>query len=415
MTVAVIGAGPAGLMAAEVISAAGVPVTVYDRMPSAGRKLLMAGRGGLNLTHSEAMDGFLRRYGSAAPWLQPLLDAFPPAALIAWAESLGQPTFVGSSGRVFPTALKTSPLLRAWLVRLRGQGVTLRLSHDWQGWTADGALQFNTESGTETVAPNATVLAMGGANWPRLGSTGAWAGILAAQGVAIAPFQPANSGFTIGWSEVFARFAGTPLKSIALSFAGQVVKGEAMVSAYGLEGGAVYALSASLREAINRNGLAILTVDLKPDMSADQVADRLVRPRNGQSLSTFLRKALGLSPVQISLLREGHGATVASDAQMLAIQIKAVPLRLTGVQGLDRAISSAGGVALDEVDVYMMLPAKPGVFVAGEMLDWEAPTGGYLLQATMATGVAAGKGVLHFLEQHPVQPDGGKKEQLRLF
>ena len=406
MTVAVIGAGPAGLMVAEVISAAGVPVTVYDRMPSAGRKLLMAGRGGLNLTHSEAFDALLGRYGDAAPWLQPVLEAFPPAALVAWAEGLGQPTFVGSSGRVFPKALKASPLLRAWLRRLEQQGVTLRLRHDWLGWTPEGALRFAAETGEVTVRADATVLALGGASWPRLGSTGTWSRLLAAQGVALTPFQPANAGFSIGWTPTFARFAGTPLKSIALSFGGQTVRGEAMVAGYGVEGGAVYALSAPLREAIRRNGLAILAVDLKPDMTLDQIAARLSRPRNGQSLSTFLRKALGLAPVQINLLREGHGVTLATDAPALAVQVKAVPLRLTGMQGLARAISSAGGVALDAVDADLMLRTKPGVFVAGEMLDWEAPTGGYLLQAAMATGVAAGRGVLQFLEQHPAAAKG---------
>lgn len=414
MTVAVIGAGPAGLMAAEVMSAAGVPVTVYDRMPSAGRKLLMAGRGGLNLTHSEAFDAFLRRYGDAAPWIEPVLAAFPPSALVAWAEGLGQPTFVGSSGRVFPQSLKASPLLRAWLHRLRQQGVTLRLRHDWQGWGPDGALRFATETGEVSVHADAVVLALGGASWPRLGSTGGWSAVLTGQGVAVTPFQPANAGFTVGWSPAFARFAGTPLKSIALSFGGETVKGEAMVTAYGLEGGAIYALSAPLRAAIRRQGLAVLVIDLKPDMTLDQVAARLSRPRKGESLSNFLRKALGLAPALINLLREGHGMTLATEAQALAMQVKAVPLRLTGMQGLDRAISSAGGVALDELDGDLMLRRKPGVFVAGEMLDWEAPTGGYLLQATMATGVAAGRGVLRLLEQHP-KPGQRRNEQFSLF
>jgi len=413
--VAVIGAGPAGLMAAEVISAAGVAVTVCDRMPSAGRKLLMAGRGGLNLTHSEPFDAFLRRYGAAEDWLEPLLTAFSPAALVGWAEGLGQSTFVGSSGRVFPKTLKASPLLRAWLRRLEGQGVTLRLRHDWLGWAEDGALEFRTDSGRVTMDAGVTVLALGGASWPRLGSNGAWVSGLVGLGIGVTPFAPANSGFTVNWSDVFARFAGTPLKSIALSFGGQTVKGEAMVSAYGLEGGAIYALSSALRQAIERHGVAVLAVDLKPDMSIDQITTRLDRSRKGESLSNFLRKALGLAPVQINLLREGHGNMLATDAAALALQVKAVPLRLTGVQGLDRAISSAGGIARDEIDAQMMLRRRPGVFVAGEMLDWEAPTGGYLLQATMATGVAAGKGVLQFLEQHPVKPIGTKKEQLRLF
>ena len=393
--VAVIGGGPAGLMAAEVLSAAGRAVTVYDRMPSMGRKLLMAGRGGLNLTHSEGFEPFLARYGAAAGRLRPLLEAFTPADLTAWAQGLGQPTFVGSSGRVFPRALKASPLLRAWLARLAAQGVRLATRHDWRGWNSAGDLVFETPRGDVTVSAQATVLALGGASWPRLGSDGAWTGRLAARGVAIAPFRAANCGFTVGWSEVFrTRFAGAPLKAITLSFAGRTVRGEAVVADYGLEGGAVYALSAALRDAIEAAGPVRLLIDLRPDLAAGELAARLGRTPPGQSLANRLRKAVGLTPVEISLLREAHGLGLPADPQSLADLIKAAPLTLTGPQPLARAISSAGGVELASVAPDLSLLAAPDLFVAGEMLDWEAPTGGYLLQATLATGVAAARGLL---------------------
>jgi uncharacterized flavoprotein (TIGR03862 family) len=387
--VAVIGAGPAGLMAAERLSAAGLEVTVFERMPSVGRKLLMAGRGGLNLTHSEPFERFVARYGNAAGRLAPYITAFPPAALVAWAEGLGEPTFVGSSGRFFPKALKASPLLRAWLSRLAAQGVRIVTGAEWQGWDADGALVF---SGAPPQRPDAVVLALGGASWPRLGSTGAWGRILADRGIAVAPFRPANCGFTVAWSETFAaRFAGAPLKPLALGFEGRTVRGEAVVTGYGLEGGAVYALSAPLRDAIARDGRAVLELDLRPNLSEDQLAERLARPRGRASLSNFLRKAAGLSPVAVGLIREAFGPAPPPD---LARTIKHLPLVLTGERGLDRAISSAGGIAWSEIDERLMLKALPGVFVAGEMLDWEAPTGGYLLQACFATGLAAAEGVL---------------------
>ncbi|MES2724759.1 MAG: TIGR03862 family flavoprotein [Pseudomonadota bacterium] len=362
--VAVIGGGPAGLMAAEVLSAAGRQVTVYERMPSLGRKFLMAGRGGLNLTHSEDLRPFLGRYGAAGRMLKPLLEAFTPADLIAWAEGLGQPTFVGSSGRVFPRSLKASPLLRAWLARLDAQGVKFRTRTTWCGWTTDGALLFETG---ETVRPSVTVLALGGASWARLGSDGAWAPVLAGQGVELAPFEPANGGFTVNWNPVFKeRFAGQPLK-------------------------AIYALSSDLRAAITADGSTSIEIDLRPDLSTEQLAARLDRPRSGQSAATFLRKAANLSPLEINLLREAHGVALPAD---LAGAIKRAPLRLTGLQGLARAISTAGGVRLDAVDEHLMLKARPDVYVAGEMLDWEAPTGGYLLQACFATGAAAARAIL---------------------
>ena len=384
-----IGAGPTGLMAAETIATAGLAVEVFDRMPSPGRKLLMAGRGGLNLTHSEALPALLDRYGPARERLESAIAAFPPAALIAWCEGLGQPTFVGSTGRVFPRAMKASPLLRAWLARLAGLGVHLHTRRNWTGWDATGALIF--ADGTRTC-PAATVLALGGASWPRLGSDGAWVDTLA--GIAVQKLRPANCGFLLDWSAPFRRFAGTPLKRIALSFRGHTVRGEAMVTAQGIEGGAVYALSARLRDAIAAEGPVTALLDLRPDLDEAALHRRLAGPRGSASLSTFLRKAAGLPPVAIGLVQE---ALHAGAPPGLAALVKAVPLRLLAPAPIARAISSAGGIALDELDARWMLRARPGVFAAGEMLDWEAPTGGYLLQACFALGAAAGRGVLDWL------------------
>jgi hypothetical protein len=389
--IAVIGAGPAGLMAAEVLAAGGAAVTVFDRMPSPGRKLLIAGRGGLNLTHTEALEPFLDRYGAARPWLEPAIRRFPPAALVAWAEALGQPTFIGSSGRVFPRAMKASPLLRAWLARLAGQGVALSLRHRWQGWDGAGALVFGTPAGPQAVAADAALLALGGASWPRLGSDGTWAALLP-PGTPVAPLRPANVGFRIAWSPGFAaRFAGTPLKRIALEFAGLRVRGEAMITAAGIEGGAVYALAAPLREAIAAAGLATLRLDLRPDLDAAALAARLDGPAGGVSLANRLRRA-GLPPVASALLREA-----GEDGRALSRRVQALPLRLEAPMPIDRAISTAGGIARAAVDARFMLHARPGIFVAGEMLDWEAPTGGYLLQACFATGRAAAEGALAWL------------------
>jgi uncharacterized flavoprotein (TIGR03862 family) len=382
-------------MAAQVLSAAGCKVNVYEQMPTPGRKLLMAGRGGLNLTHSEPFERFLTRYGEAAPRLKPYLEAFTPADLAAWAQDLGQPTFVGSSGRVFPEALKASPLLRAWLARLADQGVTLRARRRWLGWNEDGALAFEGPEGRETARPDATLLALGGASWPGLGSDGAWAPVLAGTGAAVAPFRPANSGFLIGWSEPFrTRFAGIPLKAVALTFKGETVRGEVMIAAYGLEGGVVYALSSRLRQAIEAGGGAQLSLDLRPDLSAEQIAARLAKAPKGASLANTLRKALALTPSAANLLREAHGKALPSDPLALAAAIKALPLRLTGAAPLARAISTAGGLSFSSLDEGLMLRGRRNVFAAGEMLDWEAPTGGYLLQATLATGAAAARAML---------------------
>jgi uncharacterized flavoprotein (TIGR03862 family) len=384
-------------MAAEVASAGGASVMVCDRMPSLGRKVLMAGRGGLNLTHSEPFEAFVLRYGSASGALRPALESFSPRALVDWAEALGQATFVGSSGRVFPKAMKTSPLLRAWLTRLAAAGVALNPGRTWLGWTDRGELRVAGPGGEETLRPDATILALGGASWPRLGSDGTWADMLRAEGVAVAPLRPANAGVLVDWSEPFRnRFAGSPLKTIALVFDGRTVRGEAMITASGLEGGAVYALGPRLRDAIDLDGSTTLHIDIRPDLTLEALQDRLARPRGGGSLSNHLRKA-GLTPLAINLLREASGSALTPEPAALARLIKGAPIRLIGSAPLARAISTAGGVRFDAISPSLMLKARPGVFVAGEMLDWEAPTGGYLLQAAFATGRAAARGALDWL------------------
>lgn len=397
-SVAVIGGGPAGLTAAETLARHGHQVVVYERMPSLGRKFLLAGRGGLNLTHSEDLTKFLTRYGVAEVSLRAAIEAFSPERLRAFSEELGQPTFVGTSGRVFPQAMKASPLLRAWLRRLDAMGVRFAFRHHWREWNDDGALIFETLDGPVKVSADVTVLALGGASWPRLGSDGAWVDLLRAQGISVSDLRSANSGFLAAWSEHLRRHAGQPLKRIALSFDGVTTRGEAVITQTGLEGGGVYALSSLLRSAIERQGEAILTVDLLPDMSAVDVAQYISVARGKQSLSSRLRKSLSLSPAAIALAQEamqGKLATLTPDA--MAVTLKALPVRLTGVAPVARAISSAGGVSFDELTRDFMVKKKPGLFVAGEMLDWEAPTGGYLLQACFATGFAAGEGAARWL------------------
>jgi len=392
--VAIIGAGPAGLMAAEVLAEAGQAVTVFDHMPSFGRKLLMAGRGGLNLTHTEPLPLLLSRYGAARGWLQPMIMAFPPAALVAWSHRLGQPTFVGSSGRIFPVAMKASPLLRAWLRRLDQLGVRLRARHRWIGWDVEGGLRFTTPDGPVHHRSAATILALGGASWPRLGSDAGW--ISQFPGVVV-PFRPANCGFTVNWSpHLQGRFAGQPLKRVAIRFGADRVKGEAMITTAGLEGGAIYALSARLRDAIDAEGSATILIDLRPDLEHAVLAERLSEPRRGQSLANILRKQAGLSPQAIGLLQEAlHGGADSAD---LASLIKHVPVKLQAPVSIEHAISSAGGLDRLALDTSLMLRQRPGVFAAGEMLDWEAPTGGYLLQGCFSTGVAAAQGALTWLK-----------------
>jgi hypothetical protein len=407
-TAAVIGGGPAGLMAAEVLGRHGVPVTVYDQMPSVGRKLLMAGRGGLNLTHAEPLPLFLSRYGSARGWLEPIIAAFPPEALIAWCNGLGQPTFTGSSARIFPTAMKASPLLRAWLRRLDESGVRLRTRHRWTGWDAAGRLSFEAPDGVapdgmtpEGVAsdgavhdhPSVTILALGGASWPRLGSDAGWQRHLPDS---LAPFQPANCGFAVDWSpHMRTRFAGRPLKRLAVRFGPDIVRGEAVITGTGIEGGAIYALSGRLRDAIEADGAATIHLDLRPDVTHTTLAERLGGPRRSQSLANTLRKQAGLSPEAIGLVQEAlHAGVGGGDLPAL---IKSLPIRLVAAAPIARAISSAGGLRADALDGALMLRSRPGVFAAGEMLDWEAPTGGYLLQACFSTGVAAANGALAWL------------------
>jgi uncharacterized flavoprotein (TIGR03862 family) len=367
-----------------------------------GRKFLLAGRGGLDLTHSEDFEILLSRYGDARPRLRHALERFSPTALRAWCESLGEPTFVGSSGRVFPARFKSSPLLRAWLQRLASLGVVLKPRHEWRGWSDDGAVILCGPEGPFELAAGATVLALGGASWPHLGADGSWVAAMESAAIATAPLRPANCGFLASWSDHFRElFEGEPLKGIALSFGDQTVRGEAIITRTGLEGGALYALSTPLRETIAVAGQAILRVALRPDVSREELARRIGGRDHRQSFSTFARKSLKLSPAAMGLLQESALQTArplsAMAPEALTEFINAAPVRLNGVAPLARAISTAGGVVFDEVDAKFMLVRRPGAFVAGEMLDWEAPTGGYLLQACFATGAAAGRGALDWI------------------
>ncbi len=403
--VAVIGGGPAGLMAAETLAQAGVAVDVYDAMRSVGRKFLLAGRGGLNLTHSEDADAFYMRYGARRTQLAPMLDVFGAEALRQWAHGLGVETFVGTSGRVFPKEMKAAPLLRAWLQRLRNAGVRFHVRHRWVGWTADGlALRFDAPEGERIIRADAVVLALGGGSWAKLGSDGAWVPLLAQRGITTAPLKPSNCGFDATWSEHFrSRFAGQPVKSVVLHFTdldGAITTrpGEFLITDTGVEGGAIYALSALLRDEIERTGTALLHVDLAPARTAQRLAHEIAHPRGSRSMSSHLKSRVGIEGVKAGLLRECVPAATYNDATLLADAIKALPIRLVATRALDEAISSAGGVAFDAMDDKLMLRTLPGVFCAGEMLDWEAPTGGYLLTACFASGKAAAHGVLHRLD-----------------
>lgn len=412
-TVAVIGAGPAGLMAAEVLAHGGAEVDVYDAMPSVGRKFLLAGVGGMNITHSEPFDAFLRRYGNQSSSLKATLEAFPPDELRAWTHGLGIDTFVGSSGRVFPSGMKAAPLLRAWLHRLRASGVRFHVRHRWQGWDETGALRFQTASGEQCVSADAVVLSLGGASWPKLGSDAAWVPLLEQRGVAVAPLQPANCGFDVagGWSaHLKTRFSGQPLKTVALRFTdatGEVHarKGELMLSDSGIEGSLVYALSAPLRDTIAARGSVAVQLDLLPDKSSERVLAEVARPRGARSLSSHMQSRTGIKGAKMALLREVLASEQLNDPDQLARAIKSLPLTLAAPRPIAEAISSAGGVRFEALDERLMLRELPGVFCAGEMLDWDAPTGGYLLTACFASGRAAGQGVLDYLKIHHAATD----------
>ncbi len=397
-SVGIIGAGPAGLIAAERLAQAGVAVTVYDRMPSPARKLLMAGRGGLNITHSEPLAAFLTRYADADPKLLEAVRGFPPHRLVAWVQALGQATFVGTSGRVFPKAMKASPLLRSWLARLEGLGVAFKLNHRWGGWSGDGMLAFATPAGEATARHDAILLALGGGSWPRLGSDGGWVSLLRDRDVPVLPLQPSNCGVTIAWSQHMARQEGEPLKRIAMSLGGKSQRGEAIITKAGLEGGAVYALAPDLRRAFATGSEATVHVDLRPDASVEELTERLREPRGKQSMSNFLRKCIRVTPAAVTLLNESSKGKLPQSAEALAALTKAVPLRVTGFAGVDRAISTAGGVPFSALDDRFMIRSLPGVFVAGEMLDWDAPTGGYLLQGCFSTGFVAAMGLAAYIE-----------------
>ncbi|QKO21470.1 TIGR03862 family flavoprotein [Rhodoferax sp. BAB1] len=429
--VVVIGGGPAGLMAAEVLVEAGLAVDLFDAMPSVGRKFLLAGKGGLNLTHSEPVDRFAERYGTRRTQIEGLLGSFGALQLREWAQGLGIETFVGSSGRVFPKDMKAAPLLRAWLQRLRhpsqgGPGVVFHMRHRWIGWADDGrTLRFESPEGDVAVQADAVVLALGGGSWARLGSNGAWVPLLAARGVAVAPLLPANCGFDVsvqrelppqgqvlpvqavpvpaGWSEFFAsRYAGQPFKTVSISFRntqGQTFqrKGEFVATATGVEGSLIYAASSLLREEIIRSGHATLTLDLLPDMTAERVLAEVMHPRGSRSLSSHLKSRLGIEGIKAAVLHELLGKEDMHDSHKLAAALKALPLQLVAARPIDEAISSAGGVLFEVLDEHLMCEALPGLFCAGEMLDWEAPTGGYLLTACLASGRKAGEGVRRYL------------------
>ncbi|MDD4911030.1 MAG: TIGR03862 family flavoprotein [Sideroxydans sp.] len=413
-TVAIIGGGPAGLMAAEVLSQSGIHVDVYDAMPSVGRKFLMAGKGGMNITHSEPLADFLPRYGSRREQIEPLLQTFSPFALREWIHGLGVETFVGTSGRVFPTDMKAAPLLRAWLHRLRENGVQFNMRHRWVGWDEAGALRFevsNSDVGRVSTRhvglksdlqhhkPDAVILAMGGGSWPQLGSDGSWVAPLQQRGIDIAPLRPSNCGFDIAWSDHFReRFVGEPLKSVAASFGDAHKQGECLITEHGIEGGLIYALSAPLRDELESKGSATLHIDLLPDWSAQRVLTEVSHPRGSRSLSSHLQSRLGLKGVKANLLREALSAEQMNNASLLAATIKALPLKLIATRPLREAISSAGGVTFDSLDANLMIKKSPGIFCAGEMLDWEAPTGGYLLTACFASGRVAGLGALAWLK-----------------
>jgi hypothetical protein len=397
--VAIIGGGPAGLMAAEVLAAGqDFEIAVFDAMPSLGRKFLMAGKGGMNITHAEPFPDFVARYGSRRAELEPLLASFGPQALREWIHGLGIATFVGTSGRVFPTEMKAAPLLRAWLHRLRAAGVHFHVRQRWLGWTASGALRFATPTGESEFAADAVILALGGGSWARLGSDGAWVPLLAGRGIEITRLRPANCGFDVAWSPYFSeRFAGQPVKPVIAVVGEHRQQGEFNITASGIEGGLIYAMSAALRDALEKDGHAVLSLDLAPGRSLARLTADLALPRGRDSLANHLRRRAGIEGVKAGLLRELCRPETFNDMPALAAALKALPLPVVATRPLDEAISTAGGVSFAALDEHLMLKELPGVFCAGEMLDWEAPTGGYLLTGCLASGRAAGKGLLDWL------------------
>ncbi len=407
MKIAVIGGGPAGLMAAEVALSKGACVDVYDAMPSVGRKFLLAGKGGLNLTHSEPTKKFLGRYGAMRAAIQPLLSEFGPDAVCEWAADLGVETFVGTSGRVFPVDLKSAPLLRTWLRRLRQGGVTIHVRHRWCGWGENGALHFSTPQGDRLVPADAVILALGGGSWPQLGSNGEWVPLLAEHGVTLTALKPSNCGFDVNWSQhLRTRFAGHPVKSVVVcgsTMEGKEFRqqGELVVTETGIEGGVIYAVSAWLRDAILAKGTVDIRLDLSPDREQSRLIADLSRPRGSRSMSSHLKRCVGIDGVKACLLREYLPKQDFSDPVILAAAIKALPIQLVAPRPLEEAISTAGGVVFEGLDSHLMIRALPGVFCAGEMLDWEAPTGGYLLTACFASGHTAGAGAVAWLQSQP--------------
>lgn len=405
-TCAIIGAGPSGLMAAEKLAEKGYHVTVYDRMASPGRKFLLAGRGGLNLTHTDEPDEFMAQYREASEWLWPYIEQFSPDELRDWCDGLGEESFAGSSGRVFPKSFKASPLLRAWLRRLDALGVRFQARHDWQGWDSSDSLRFRLADGQEVlVKPDVTLLALGGASWPKLGADGGWTRILEQSGIAVTPLQAANAGVLVEWSELMkTRFAGEAIKRVVATCGQSHAKGEAIITEKGLEGGVIYSLGPDIRRQIEVDGRALIHLDLRRDLPLHILTERLSKPRGKMSVSTWLHKAAGLAPAAIALFREERATETKApfdDPVEMAKLLKNLPIHIHGIAGLERAISTAGGIALSEMDDHLMLINRPGVFVAGEMLDWEAPTGGYLLQACFSTGVAAAAGMIDWLNRSP--------------
>ncbi|NVJ68851.1 MAG: TIGR03862 family flavoprotein [Alphaproteobacteria bacterium] len=397
--VAIIGGGPAGLMAAEDLIDAGIKPTIYDAMPTPARKFLMAGKSGLNLSHSEPIQKFLKRYGAQEDRLGDAVRQFNSWAIRDWAQGLGSETFVGSSGRIFPNSFKASPLLRAWLARLHEGDAELHTLHRWAGWANDGALIFETADETVHVHAKATILALGGVSWPKLGSDGSWLPFLQARGIRVVPFRPANCGFNVDWSDHFkTRFQGEPVKNTILTFGGDTVKGDFVVTKNGVEGSAIYALSAPIRDSIEQEGPVALTLDLTPDRTQEQLAAALARPRGKKSMATHIKKATGLSGVKTGLLHEFLTKEEFTNPGTLASRIKALPIILQSPRPIEEAISVAGGIAFDELDDHLMLKTMPSVFCAGEMIDWEAPTGGYLLTACFAQGKQAAEGVVAWLK-----------------